>query len=513
MIMAKKTKVVVETTSEATTETKGGKVDNRTPLERLRDQIRKAGDLPTQEQGEAYLDELFATHTANGLCVELSGWQTIEVDFLADDGIIPRCILAASGDVDTEGEGRLLPDDADEWYGDVQEGQRKLTKKNVEGIMSQVRSGSYVTAPGLGVDIVRVCGAVRSANGRHRTKAGYTMSTLREFVDAGCTMPIRLSMADVEDVEAADRLFSAYDATMKNRDGVDMVTIVTGSLVDASVKSQTAMLLASRLEGAGQVFYAKCTPPRIANYVREFPEIGHAAKFLRDVDERQSHRDTIVKKVSQVVPPAYLAVLDVLAQLIDARNVDAEFREDLGAFAGPYAIPSGWCDSRSKAITESPADSWAKVEFADDTLPAETDLQAFGDLADFGPLTQRVRKFVLDLVEAFADRDNAEHSATLRELAKRLAKGVKGYATGRDGVLADVFQGFLIWSGLWTLPSGKSSADLTSLSFLCHLGKLDTKLEGEARKKAVERRKFGGMPRLGGFDLRPCERKADESES
>jgi len=511
MAKGKKTQVVE---SVETVET----VRELSQLETVREQIRKGGDRPTQGEGVAYLLALFAT-----VATSVGGWKQVLVDLLADNGIVARCILAACGDVDTQGDFRLFPSDHEHWTKEVGQGQRRIVKKNVDTILAAILGLVWKTAPGLGIDLVYAFETFKSANGRHRTYAAYVASDRADVAASNqYTMPVILSMVDESESETdhAD-LFSAYDAGMKQRDGVDMVTIVSGTIEGASVKAQAAMILHSRLEGIGGTYSASCTPSVVASYVNEYSPIGYAADFLISLDESLTQRNkgdgNVPKKIGQVVPPSYVAGIDSLCQMIDTRNVD-ESAYDFLTFKGPTVLPDGWCErpkanSTQGAIVDPPLSvaDWSKVDWTKESKPTKSEAE-FVDVESWGPLTVRFRTFLLRLVEAYADRDNADHSPILRDLAKRLAKGGNAYVTGRDGMLADVTQAFLAWCGLWTMPDkgGLSLAfnlpDLSSGDYRTHLGKIDSKLRDKARHNASERAKKGSMPRLGGFDLRAVDR-------
>lgn len=498
--MAKKLKNV-ETVVES--------VSNASELETLTAKIQKDGYRPTQEEGTSYVVALFAS------LVSVAGWRTLVVDLLADKAILPRCILAACGWIGDDG--KLLAHDDDRWTKEVGEGQRRLVPKNVTAVVDRILSMSLKIAPGLGIDLVETLGSIQSANGMHRLYGSYVASERADVASSTMyTYPIFLNLrTETPDGSEHENVFSAYDNGGKLRDGVDMVTIVSGTLDGASIKAQSAMILHSRLEGNGGTYSPTCTPNVVASYVETYPSIGYAADFIRDIDERQVARNkengNQPKKLASIVPPAYVGGLDSLCQMIDARLVDSSAYDFL-TFKGPTTLPNGWTNrprvnSGEGAIVGPPLsdDIWQSVEFSDESTPSKSEA-GFLSPTDWGPLTVRFRTFVLRLIEAFADRENSDHSPILRDLAKRLSKGGGGYVTGRDGMLADVTQSFLAWSGLWALPENSTLPDLSSGDYRTHLGKVDSKLRDKARENASKRAKTGSMPRLGGFDLRPCDR-------
>ena len=491
--MAKKTKVVSEVSE----------------MERLTDKIQKEGYRPTQEEGTTYVVALFAN------LLPVAGWRTLVVDLLADKAILPRCILAACGWVGEDG--RLLAYDEERWTKEVGEGQRRIVPKNVAAVVDRILSMALKIAPGLGIDLVETMGSIQSANGMHRLYGSYVASERADVASSILyTYPIFLNLrTETPDGSEHENVFSAYDNGGKLRDGVDMVTIVSGTLDGASVKAQSAMILHSRLEGNGGTYSPTCTPNVVASYVETYPAIGYAADFIRDIDERQVSRNkengNQPKKLALVVPPAYIGSLDSLCQMIDAHLVDPTAYDFL-PFKGPSTLPHGWCNrprvnSGEGAIVGPPLadDVWQSVAFADGSDPTKAE-QGFLAPDSWGPLTVRFRTFVLRLIEAFADRENSDHSPIVRDLAKRLSKGGGGYVTGRDGMLADVTQSFLAWSGLWALPENVTLPDLSSGDYRTHLGKVDSKLRDKARYNASERARKGSMPRLGGFDLRAVDR-------
>ena len=90
---------------------------NETKLEALRDAIHAAGGLPTRDQAEAVLAEVFhetitrdvslpATHHGKDGTTQHGRWYQVAVDIAADRALIGRCLLACNGYVDSE-SGRL----------------------------------------------------------------------------------------------------------------------------------------------------------------------------------------------------------------------------------------------------------------------------------------------------------------------------------------------------------------------------------------------------------------------
>lgn len=493
--------------------TKVSEVSEVSEVAELREAIRKVGDRPTQKEGTAYVDALVAEF---GVPIG-DGWQSVRVDLVADRSIVSRAVLAAQGDVDNDTDGRLYPHDAEYWTKQVGQEQRRIVPKNVQAVIDRILSMSIKLAPGIGIDLIREFDAIRSANGRHRTYGSYVASERADVASSTMYSYPTFLFVRTETGEGSEHsdVFSAYDNGGKPRDGIDMVTIVAGTLEGASVKAQSAMILHSRLEGNGGTYSPTCTPSVIASYVNEYPVIGYAADFIRDVDERQVARNkengNQPKKLGLIVPPAYVGGLDSLCQMIDTRNVDSSAYDAL-SFQGPTTLPDAWCNrpkanSANGTIVGPPldVDAWQSVEFTTESKATKAE-QGFLAVESWGPLTLRFRTFVLRLIDAYADRDNSEHSPILRDLAKRLAKGGNSYVTGRDGMLADVTQSFLAWAGLWQLPEGANLPDLSSGDFRTHLGKVDSKLRDKARHNAASRAKTGGIPRFGGFDLRAVDR-------
>lgn len=450
--------------------------------------IKELGKRPTREEARQYL--------ANLAWVEFRGrpnWQYVVGDYVANGGELSRAILAATGFVD-ENDMLIETSDVSAFASKVPSGQRRVTLQNVKDLRGEMQAGHWAFIGGRGATL----GADwTSLDNVHRAIAALDYATDGDILTHH-PVPVLLTRC-VDTAESAE-LFGKIDGVGRQRNGGDWYSIATGDSANANVAATICQLLHGRLYGAGGTYSqgaGRMLPDLIARFQAYLID---ACTFVASITEMAGTKKDVAGFVEprKICSLAQLGVVIVLCDMNDA-NVAGVGPEGL-PFGGRYETWDNWfaTSKAAKVVTtptvedfpEAPAFSEKLTEAEKNFLP-----ETGGEIGKIGPWGTLARLFAYRVTLGVQER---ELGGVIQAFFDRTQKKGFCYAEPkRDTAFADLLATFLVFAGLWEAPTAWTTPDAQAIGRVAGKG---------ASKKDKQAAETGGMPRIGGYDLRAFDR-------